>query len=108
MAIEFNRAHYRVTYPVAVRPTLDWEGRSSVVVDVSEHGIGFLHPDAPAEIGTIVRGILRFRSSQVIAVAGTVVRVFDGVVGVRLRTELPYSLIMEEQLYLQKRFPTRW
>ena len=108
MAFEFNRAHYRVTYPVSVRPTLDWEKRSCVVVDVSEQGIGFLHPDTTAEMGTLVNGILRFRSSQVIAVHGTVVRVFNGLVGLRLRTELPYSLIMEEQLYLQKRFPTRW
>ena len=108
MPFEFDRAHYRVTYPIAARPTLDFDGRSCVVLDVSEHGIRFVPPDtSQATLGSSVKGVLRFRSGQTAAVDGTVVRFFDGAAGVQLNTDLPYRLIVEEQLYLQKRFPTR-
>ncbi|MEO8448542.1 MAG: PilZ domain-containing protein [Gemmatimonadota bacterium] len=108
MTFEFDRAHYRVTYPLAARPTFDWAGRSCVVLDVSEHGIRFLPPDSDAaKIGDPIKGIVRFRSGKTADVDGTVVRFFDGQVGVELKTDIPYRLIVDEQQYLVKRFPTR-
>ena len=108
MPFEFDRAHYRVTYPIAARPTLEWDGRPCVVLDVSEHGILFLPPDkTQTKLGAPVKGVLRFRSGRTATVDGTVVRFFDGQAGVQLNTDLPYRLIVDEQLYLQKRFPAR-
>ncbi|MEO8452179.1 MAG: PilZ domain-containing protein, partial [Gemmatimonadota bacterium] len=99
MGFALKRAHYRVTYPATVRPTLDWDGGSCAVLNVSEHGLGFQTADTNrATVGAPVRGVLRFRSSHVVAVNGTLVRNADGQIGVCLNTDLPYRLIVEEQL----------
>jgi hypothetical protein len=106
MPLDSNRIHYRITYPIAARPTFDWNGRPYEVLDVSEHGIRFLSREGnSAKPGAAVKGVLRFQSGHSAHVDGAVLRSVDGHASIQLNIDLPYRLIMEQQVYLQKRFP---
>ena len=108
MSFRFDRAYYRVTYPISARPILDWAGMAVPVLDVSEQGLRFVaQHGTTAEVGTPVKGILRFPSGKSAEVEGKVVRFYDGEAGVQLKSAIPYRLIIDEQLYLQQHFPTR-
>ena len=74
------------------------------VVDISERGIRFRLGDAvQPEPGYRGAGTVRFRRGETIAMRGTVLRVNNGEVAVRLEEGVPLRVIMEEQRFLLDR-----
>lgn len=107
---ENTRAHYRLRYPAPERPVfVAGDHGPHDVVDCSERGFRFVPPQPGAplpEIGALALGEIRFRSGQVVPVAGVVVRVQDREVAVRLdHTEIPFGVVMHEQLRVRRRYP---
>lgn len=108
-----DRAHYRIEYPPAARPTfLPAQGdRPFPVVDCCERGLRFA-PDGPAARGVApgagVRGELRFRDGETLQVSGVVVRIQADEVAVHLNEEpIPLKRILFEQILLRRRYPCR-
>ena len=101
MSYQFDRAYYRLVYPIALRPTLVVGAERIPVVDLSEQGIRLLYPALPS--GTPMAGTLEISTGESIAVEGKVVRIDPPVVGLYLSRGVPFSLMMEQQRYLQKR-----
>jgi hypothetical protein len=76
-------------------------------MDVSEHGILFVAPAAGApDLGDDVTVVVRFQSGPELGVEGTVVRVSDGAIALRLATRLPLATLVSEERYLRSRFPS--
>ncbi|HEU5169341.1 MAG TPA: PilZ domain-containing protein [Gemmatimonadales bacterium] len=70
------RAHVRVHYPAASRPTLILDTGSQEVLDLSERGLRFRQDAGPEpHVGAILEGILRLSRGETLPVRGTVVRV---------------------------------
>jgi hypothetical protein len=102
-----ERALYRVQFPVTERPRLITGDRAHEVLDCSEVGIRYRAPSSwEAEVGTPVRGLVRFRRGAEVNVQGFIVRVEDQVIAVRL-TEggIPLAVMLDEQRYLRARYP---
>ena len=107
---EYNRAHYRLRFPVAERPVfVAGDHGPHDVVDCSERGFRFAppRPEAPLPpVGSLALGEIRFRGGQVVSVSGVVVRVQDREVAVRLdHTEIPFGVVVHEQLRVRRRYP---
>lgn len=99
-----EREHYRVAYPPQLRPKFMVQGFTFDVVDVCERGLRFQLATAdPPDAGFEVAGTLRFRRGETAQVRGTVLRVVDGEVAVRLDDRVPLRVIMEEQRFLLDR-----
>jgi hypothetical protein len=120
MRYRFQRAHFRILYPVQGRPRLilqadaeqdeDAESEPEVVelevIDCSERGVRFRPQTAPPAVGTEIRGQVRFRSGVEVAVEGMVIRIQAGDVAVHLnRRPIPLGVIYDEQRFLRARFP---
>lgn len=106
MSLE-RRASRRIVYPEQARPTLELDGADLPVVDVSEHGIRFAAPaDGGPDLGDDVVVVVRFQSGPELRVEGTVVRVSDGAVALRLVSRLPFAALVSEERYLRSRFPS--
>jgi hypothetical protein len=104
MAWAYDREHYRVAYPTALRPKLLVHGVSFDVVDISERGIRFRLGSAQApEPGFELHGVLRFRRGETITIRGAVLRVDQGEVAARLEEGIPLRVVMEEQRFLLDR-----
>ena len=97
------REHYRIGYPTVARPRLLLDGKPHEVVDISEHGIRFRTGEEPPEPGAEVRGVVRFRSGEVITIRGKVLRVQQGEAAAFLEEGVPYRVIVEEQRFLLDR-----
>lgn len=99
-----EREHYRVAYPTKLRPRFEVQDFTFDVVDISERGLRFRLGSAvePAP-GNEVQGTVRFRRGETITVRGTVLRVIDHEVAMRLEEGVPLRVIMEEQRFLLDR-----
>lgn len=105
---EHARAHYRIRYPLEVRPVLRVEpsGRTFPVVDCSEHGIRYSSPGLAPGIGDEVQGTIRFHGGEEVEIDGNVVRVHGGEVALHLtRMPIPWRLMFSEQKFLLQRYP---
>jgi hypothetical protein len=109
MTHRFQRAHFRVHYPIQGRPrlTLDPDVDTEYeVLDCSERGVRFRHAGEPPELGTEVSGRVRFRSGAEVVVEGTVIRVHASDVALHLTQKpIPLGAIYSEQRFLRSRFP---
>jgi hypothetical protein len=101
---EFEREHYRIEYPTAARPRFLVDGRDRDVIDVCQLGLRYL---AAAEercaLGDEVKGVLKFRSGKEVQVLGTVVRLIEREVALRLTEGVPLRVVLEEQRYIRER-----
>lgn len=105
-----QRAHYRIRYPTTARPLfVPGSAVEAVpVVDCSERGFRFraVGSGALPEIGEPASGEIRFHSGTTAQVSGVVVRVQDAEVAVHLTREaIPFGVVLQEQLFLRKRYP---
>jgi len=100
----FDRAYYRLVYPIRQRPTL-WLGPSPfAVVDLCELGVRYLVEDAPLpRLGDPLRGQLVLPSGPEIEIVGTIVRVTPTQVAASLTQGVAFAVMLEEQRYLQQR-----
>jgi len=108
MADRVERAFYRIHYPIVERPRF-WAGTCAYeVLDCCEGGLRYRlgESDARPEVGSMVRGLLRFHSGTEFDVEGEVVRVQSGSVALDLVTDrIPFSVILAEQKALLRRYP---
>lgn len=101
---EFERGHYRIEYPAAARPRFLVEGQDREVVDLCEQGLRYRGgDDEQRQIGDKVEGIVRFRRGEETRVLGTVVRMIDREVALRLSVGVPLRVVLEEQRYIRER-----
>jgi hypothetical protein len=120
MRYRFQRAHFRILYPIQGRPRLilpaeaepdehaetEPEAVEFEVIDCSERGVRFRPQTAPPAVGTEISGRVRFRSGAEVAVEGVVIRIQAGEVAVHLdRRPIPLGVIYDEQRFLRARFP---
>ncbi len=104
-----ERAHYRIDYPEAERPSFVVGDRSLSVLDCSEKGIAYRDPDTPPDAGARVEGVVRFRGGRDVAVAGEVVWARRGRVALALEGDgIPAKLLFDEQRYLRAHYPMRF
>lgn len=102
---ESRRAHYRVTYPIAERPSFEIGRNTFEILQCSERGLRYEVPDRgfPA-LGAEVGGIIQFRRGTRVEVVGEVTRAHSGEVVLFLRMRgIPYSEMLLEQQYLRSK-----
>jgi hypothetical protein len=102
---ESRRAHYRVTYPIAERPSFEIGRKIYDVVQCSERGLRYEVRDHrfPA-LGGEIGGIVQFRRGTRVEVAGEVTRAHSGEVVLFLRMQgIPFSEMLLEQQYLRSK-----
>ena len=100
----FEREHYRIAYPTTARPRLLVNGEHRDVIDVCELGLRYYAAeDEQRQLGDEIEGIVHFRRGEEVRVLGTVVRVIEREVAVRLRVGIPLRVVLDEQRYLRER-----
>ena len=102
---ESRRAHYRVTYPMAERPSFEMGRNRYEVVQCSERGLRYEVPDSrfPA-LGSEVGGVIQFRRGTRVEVVGEVTRAHSGEAVLFLRMRgIPFSEMLLEQQYLRSK-----
>lgn len=101
---EHEREHYRIEYPTAARPRFLVAGGDREVIDLCEQGLRYrAGNDERRKIGDEVEGIVRFRRGEEVRVLGTVVRLIDREVALRLSVGVPLRVVLEEQRYIRER-----
>lgn len=100
------REFHRIRFPISERPTFVREGKSFDVIDVSVRGLRYASPgQPPPNPHDSITGILHFRRGARIKIDGTVVRVQNGQIALRLNQEIPFAVLLAEQRYLHSRYP---
>ncbi len=100
-----ERAFYRIQYPPRERPSLVIDGRRLEVLDVSEFGVRFRNPkEEGVEKGQRLVGTLRLGRRRLLALDGDVIWMRGDLAAVKLRTPIPFGIILDEQRYLRSRY----
>ncbi|MEZ4588790.1 MAG: hypothetical protein R2909_20635 [Gemmatimonadales bacterium] len=108
MAERFERAFYRLEYPLTARPTLRVGDRSFEVLDLCEEGVRFLlRPGDRVAVGYGFEGAIRLLSGDVVPVEGKVLRVVGPQAAAKLLRGVSFGAMLEEQRLIQQRFLTR-
>lgn len=104
MSYDVPRNHYRVLYPVAVRPVFTTGATEYRVVDLSEGGMRCALGDLPhPELGTMMEGTIKFKRGHQRTLRGEVVRLGVGFMALRLDVGVPFAVMIDEQRYLLNR-----
>lgn len=99
-----DRAYYRLLYPLSCRPTLRIGAAAFAVADLSERGVRFVAAGTPPpEVGTEFEAELRLPTGEVVEVRGTVLWIRSPNVGVEFVAGVPFSVMLDQQRYLQRR-----
>ncbi len=99
-----KRNFYRVLYPERERPSFVSDDKVEYcVLDISEKGMRLLKNEkAPLEISSTLKGSVVLHSSGSVNVIGKIIRDTEDSLAVLLRVGIPFSLIINEQQYLQQ------
>ena len=101
-----ERAFYRIEYPTRERPKFETNGEALDVLDACESGIRFEVRRDDLEIGDAVRGVVRFRRGDDVAVEGFVVRLGEGFAAIQLKPPgIPLKVMFDEQRFLLRHYP---
>ncbi len=104
MGFDFDRAYYRLVYPIALRPGFRVGGRVVPVVDLSEQGARLLFTEPPyPELGADLVGLIGLPGGESISAEGRVVRVDAPFVCLNLTRGVPFGVMLEQQRFLQHR-----
>jgi hypothetical protein len=103
---EQQRQYFRLRYPLAAQPTLRVGGQTFAVTELSEGGMRIIAGPA----GRIapewnVRGELRLATGDTVPVEGSVLRIDDAHVVVKLDRGPSYKDMLAEQRYVAQRYP---
>jgi PilZ domain len=99
----FERAYYRVWYPLRLRPTLLIGAERFNVVDVSERGLRFVAMSQGPMLGTGVVARLFLPEVDPIEVEGIVVRRDARHAALSLVRGIPFHVILDQQRLLHQR-----
>ncbi len=101
-----TRSHYRIPYPVTLRPQLSCSLGKFFVFDISEQGLKFEMQGENLFInGTDFKGNVTFHDGEKYNIKGTVLRTEGSFVILELDEGIPLKKIMAEQRFLIKNFP---
>lgn len=100
-----RREYFRLPYPVTSGATLAIEGYKYKVGEISERGLRILSDVGDFEVETEVQGTLFLTMGVRCEVSGTVLRVEDGAVVVKLERGPSTYDVIREQRHLTKAFP---
>jgi hypothetical protein len=102
-----KRAFFRIRYPLSERPRLRVENCAYDVIDCSLKGLRYVVPRGPLPpLGAEIKGRVYFRRGAEVNVKGVVLRVQDKEVALDLSTtNIPFSILLDEQRYLHTRYP---
>src|SRR6187399_2075876 len=100
-----RREYFRLPYPVTSGATLAIEGYQYKVGEISERGLRIVSNAGDFELETEVQGTLILTMGMRCAVSGTVLRVEDGTVVLKLERGPSTYDVIREQRYLTKTFP---
>jgi hypothetical protein len=100
-----RREYFRLPYPVTSGATLSIEGYKYKVGEISERGLRILSDVGDFEVDTEVQGTLILTMGVRCEVSGTVLRVEDGAVVVKLELGPSTHDVIREQRHLTKTFP---
>ena len=100
-----RRKHYRIHYPKRERPTLLMNGEDLEILDCSESGVKYKWSHDTPELGSLVRGRIRFLIGEHVEIEGVILRVEDENVCVQLtESSIPFKITLAEQRYLKKHY----
>jgi hypothetical protein len=100
-----RREYFRLPYPVSTGATLDIAGTNYTVGEISEGGLR-VHCSADRfPVEQCVQGILQLTAGMRCAVIGTVLRVEDRCVVLKLSRGPSSQDVFREQRHLSKAFP---
>ena len=110
MSFVERRGYERIEYPDGDRPVLVVGDRTLEVLDCSERGLRYAldaTPPAP-EVGTELRGRVRFPPGNEVEIEGAVLRVQAREVAVLFTTQwIPRDVIVSERWRVQRFAPTQ-
>jgi hypothetical protein len=99
----YEREYFRITYPTAARPRFLAGLLDREVIDLCEMGIRYrAASDEFRQPGDEVRGIVRVRRGEELAIEGRVVPVDGADVALRLEVGIPLRVVIDEQRYLRE------
>lgn len=100
-----QRQYYRIKYPESDRPRLRTATGEYEIFDCSEAGVCYRVSSGPLpELGSSVSGRIRFAVGETADITGTVLRLDGELVAIKLTTQIPFWLVLEEQRRLRDRF----
>jgi hypothetical protein len=100
-----RREYFRLPYPVTSGATLSLDGANYTVEEISEGGLRLLCSGDRFPLEQVVHGVLTLTSGMRCTVIGTVLRIEDKCVVVKLSRGLTNSDVFREQRHLSKAFP---
>ncbi|HEV8442170.1 MAG TPA: PilZ domain-containing protein [Steroidobacteraceae bacterium] len=100
-----RREYFRLPYPVTTGATLAMDGTNYTVGEISEGGLRLLCNGAKFPLEQCVQGTLMLTAGMRCSVTGTVLRVEDKCVIVKLSRGPTGYDVLREQRHLTKNFP---
>jgi c-di-GMP-binding flagellar brake protein YcgR len=99
-----NRRHYRLRYPLRLRPWLELAGVRAAVIDISEGGVRILCESGLAvELGETLSAALKLHSGESARLSGCVVRISRNEVALSFGRGLSFASILREQRAIRAR-----
>lgn len=101
-----RRQFFRLRYPIAERPTIELQGESYQVCEISEEGARLLFRSAkPVSFGETMTGTIHFFDSEDVDVEGIPLRQHGCEVALKLTKGLSLKRMTDEQLHLLEKYP---
>jgi hypothetical protein len=103
---EQKREYYRLKYPKRARPTMRIEDQLFHVCESSEKGLRLLIQNvASLHRGFKMSGTINLHGDRNIAIEGSVLRVEEHEVVVKLEKGISFKEMVEEQRHIRQKFP---
>jgi len=100
-----RREFFRLPYPVTSGATLSVDGTNYTVAEISEGGLRLAYHGDKFPLEQCVQGVLRLTSGMRCSVIGTVLRIEDRAVIVKLSRGPSNQEVFQEQRHLARSFP---
>ncbi len=99
-----KRNFFRIEYPARERPRFISDDKHEYqVLDISERGMRLRkNDDAPLEIGSTLKGHVKLHVTGNVSVVGKIIRDTEDCLAIFLHVGIQFSLIVNEQQYLQQ------
>ena len=99
-----QRTHFRLEYPKPDRPTIQIDGTTFEILDLSEKGCRFAVTSIFSSAKATIRGTLRFKDGKTCDVVGHILRSTDDSCVLVLNKGVPLAKMHEEQMILIRKY----
>lgn len=103
-----QRTHFRIEYPVDVRPVFQIKSLKFPVINISESGVLFSIKNTKGRvtIGRTMKGVITFQDSAQVPIEGEIIRHANEAVAIKFTQGISLQRIMTEQRWLLTKFGT--